>query len=65
MSEPRTKGIYIGAPACFALELAAKHLTKAFVTSQNHNVLSAEKLPCTGNGTTMSVLGFVAIIGIL
>ena len=26
----RVKGIYIGAPACFALELEAKHLCKAF-----------------------------------
>lgn len=27
---PRTKGIYIGAPACFALELACKHINDAF-----------------------------------
>jgi hypothetical protein len=26
----RKKGIYIGAPACFALELAARHLAEAF-----------------------------------
>lgn len=26
----RTKGVYIGAPACFALELAAQHLRDAF-----------------------------------
>jgi hypothetical protein len=28
--KPRTKGIYIGAPACFALELACQHLNAAF-----------------------------------
>lgn len=26
----RTKGIYVGAPACFALELACQHLNAAF-----------------------------------
>ena len=26
----RKKGVYVGAPACFALELACKHLNKAF-----------------------------------
>lgn len=28
--KPRRKGIYIGAPACFALEQACQHLSKAF-----------------------------------
>jgi hypothetical protein len=28
--EPRKKGIYVGAPACFALELACKDLMAAF-----------------------------------
>lgn len=28
--KPRTKGIYVGAPACFALELACQHLNAAF-----------------------------------
>lgn len=26
----RTKGIYVGAPACFALEMACQHLSEAF-----------------------------------
>lgn len=30
MTEPRKKGIYTGAPACFALELACKQLNEAF-----------------------------------
>lgn len=30
MSEPRKKGIYVGAPACYALELACKELNEAF-----------------------------------
>lgn len=28
--KPRVKGIYIGAPACFALELAARHIAEAY-----------------------------------
>ena len=28
--KPRTKGIYVGAPACFLLEQACAHLEKAF-----------------------------------
>lgn len=30
MSEPRKKSVYIGAPACFALEQACQHITAAF-----------------------------------
>ena len=29
-AKPRVKGIYVGAPACFALELACQHLMDAF-----------------------------------
>lgn len=28
--QKRTKALYIGAPACFKLELACQHLTRAF-----------------------------------
>lgn len=28
--KPRKKGVYVGAPACFALELACKHINAAF-----------------------------------
>lgn len=30
MSEPRKKGVYVGAPACFHLELACQELSRAF-----------------------------------
>lgn len=36
MSEPRRKGIYIGAPACFALELACRQLNEAFGFAGNY-----------------------------
>lgn len=36
MSETRKKAAYIGAPACFALEQACKHLRDAFHSSEGH-----------------------------
>jgi hypothetical protein len=30
VQKPRQKGVYIGAPACFALELACQHIRAAF-----------------------------------
>lgn len=39
----RTKGIYIGAPACFELELAMQHLASAFGRFNSYVVGSALK----------------------
>ena len=36
MSEPRKKVTHIGAPACFALEMACKHLMDAFDEPEGH-----------------------------
>lgn len=40
-SKPRKKAIYVGAPACFALEQAARHVNEAFGTSACYVVGSA------------------------
>lgn len=45
MSEPKKKAVYVGAPACFALEQACQYLTAAFGNYGCYVVGSALETP--------------------